>query len=118
VLYNLPKGQCSVADLHHFDANPDPACHIDPDPYSDPACPFHADPDPPFHMRIRIHNTGPVFLSEKSHGTAFYPPLDPDTVVPSNVASNGLTNQCTCIRDQIKRTPINELSIFKKNLYL
>jgi len=33
---------------------------------------------------------------------------------PKIVTSKGLTNQYTCIRDQIKRMPINELSIFKK----
>jgi hypothetical protein len=37
----------SVADTHHFDADPDPACHIDPDP--DPACLFDADPDSHLH---------------------------------------------------------------------
>jgi hypothetical protein len=35
---------------------------------------------------------------------------------PKIVTSKGLTNQYTCIRDQIKRMPINELSIFKKNV--
>jgi hypothetical protein len=35
----------SVADTHHFDANPDPACHFDADP--DPTCYFD---DPTFHF--------------------------------------------------------------------
>ena len=37
---------CSVADLHHFDADPDPgpAVHSDADP--DPTFHFDADPDP------------------------------------------------------------------------
>jgi hypothetical protein len=38
----------SVADPHHIDANPDPACHFDADP--DPACHFDADPDPACHF--------------------------------------------------------------------
>jgi hypothetical protein len=33
---------------------------------------------------------------------------------PKIVTSKGLTNQYTCIRDQIKRMPINELSILQK----
>jgi hypothetical protein len=36
----------SVADPHHVDADPDPACHFDPDPDQDPACHCDADPDP------------------------------------------------------------------------
>jgi hypothetical protein len=36
----------SVADTHHSDANPDPACHFDADP--DPTC--HFDADPTFHF--------------------------------------------------------------------
>jgi hypothetical protein len=35
---------------------------------------------------------------------------------PKIATSKGLTNQCTCIRNQMKRMPINELSIFKKNV--
>jgi hypothetical protein len=38
----------SVADQHHYDADPDPACPFDVDP--DPACHFDADPDPIFHF--------------------------------------------------------------------
>jgi hypothetical protein len=36
-----------VVDPHHFDADPDPACHFgaDPDPVRDPACQFDGDPD-------------------------------------------------------------------------
>jgi hypothetical protein len=38
----------SVADPHHFDADPDPdpTCHFNADP--DPAFHFNADPDPTF----------------------------------------------------------------------
>ncbi len=37
----------SVADPHHFGADPDLACHIiDADLDPDPACHFDADPDP------------------------------------------------------------------------
>ncbi len=39
---------CSVADPHHLDAGPDPACHYDADP--DPACHFDTDPDPTFYF--------------------------------------------------------------------
>jgi hypothetical protein len=40
----------SVADPHHFNADPDPdlACHFDASP--DLACHFDADPDPTFHF--------------------------------------------------------------------
>ncbi len=42
----------SVADPHHFDADPDPACHFDADadPDPDPACQFYANPDPGFSL--------------------------------------------------------------------
>jgi hypothetical protein len=42
----------SVADPHHFNADPDPdpACHIYADPDPDPACHLYADPDPIFHF--------------------------------------------------------------------
>ncbi len=44
----------SVADPHHFDADPDedpdPARHFDADVDPDPACHFDADPDPTFHL--------------------------------------------------------------------
>jgi hypothetical protein len=41
----------SVADPHHIDANPDPACYFDADP--DPTC--HFDADPTFTLiRIRM----------------------------------------------------------------
>ncbi len=44
-LFCCPPPLCSVADSHHFDgADPDLACHLDPDP--DPACHFDEDPDP------------------------------------------------------------------------
>ena len=35
-----------VADTHHFDADPDPACHFDADPHPDPTFQFDANPDP------------------------------------------------------------------------
>ncbi len=38
----------SIADSHHFVADPDPACHFDP--YPGPACHFATDPDPTFHF--------------------------------------------------------------------
>ncbi len=41
--------QSSLADPHHVDADPDPACHFDADPVSDPTFQLihvHADPDP------------------------------------------------------------------------
>jgi hypothetical protein len=43
----------SVADSHHFDANPDPdpACHFDADP--DPTFHFDADPDPSFQIKVQ-----------------------------------------------------------------
>ncbi len=46
--------QCSVADLHYFDVDPDPdpACNFDAD--TDPACHFDADPDP--NLQIKAHN--------------------------------------------------------------
>jgi hypothetical protein len=50
----------SVADPHHVDADPDPACHFDADPDPDPAYNFNTDTDltVPFNfMQIRIHNT-------------------------------------------------------------
>jgi hypothetical protein len=47
----------SVADPHHLDADPDPACNFDADPDPKPDCHFDADPRPDLHftlMRIRI----------------------------------------------------------------
>jgi hypothetical protein len=35
-----------IADPHHFNADPDPAFHFNPDPDPDPAFHFNADPDP------------------------------------------------------------------------
>jgi hypothetical protein len=47
----------SVADPHHFDADPDPSCHFDVDPDPDPACHFDADadtdPDPSFQIQAQ-----------------------------------------------------------------
>ncbi len=42
-----PEILSSVADPHHFDANPDQAFHFDADP--DQAFNFDPDPDPTFH---------------------------------------------------------------------
>ncbi len=49
-----------VADPHHIDADPDPACHFDADPDSDPTLHFNAGPDsnPSFH--IKAQNIGKV----------------------------------------------------------
>ncbi len=41
-------GLSSVADMHHFDVDPDPACHFYADPYS--VCHNDADPDPTFYF--------------------------------------------------------------------
>jgi hypothetical protein len=43
--------EASVADPHHADANPDPACHFDADP--DPTFHFDADPDPSFQIKAK-----------------------------------------------------------------
>ncbi len=43
----------SVADLHHFEADPDPACHFDADADLDPDPACHVDADP-FHFKKRI----------------------------------------------------------------
>ena len=40
----------SVADPHHFDADPDPAFHFDADPDLDPTLHVDADPDPTFYF--------------------------------------------------------------------
>jgi len=40
----------SVADPHHFDADPDPAFHFDADPDLDP------DPDPAFSQDVKKSN--------------------------------------------------------------
>ncbi len=45
----LSKLFSSVADPHHFDADPDPACHLDADP--DPA--RHFDLDPSFQIKAQ-----------------------------------------------------------------
>ncbi len=43
---------CLVAESHHFDADPDPACFFGADPDADSACHFDAYsyPDPTFHL--------------------------------------------------------------------
>ncbi len=40
----------SVADPHHIDADPVPACNLDADPVPDPVRHFDADPDPTFQF--------------------------------------------------------------------
>ncbi len=40
----------SVADMHHFDADRDLACHFFAGP--DPACHFDPDPDPTFYVVV------------------------------------------------------------------
>ncbi len=46
------KPAASVADPHHFDADPDPACYFHAGPDLDPSFHFDADlePDPTFHF--------------------------------------------------------------------
>jgi hypothetical protein len=44
----------SVADPHHFDVDPDPTFHFDPDPYPDPAYHFDPDPDPSFQIKLKV----------------------------------------------------------------
>jgi hypothetical protein len=48
--YEKNPGDSRVADLHHFNADPDPAFYfnadLDLDPGPDPALYFDADPDP------------------------------------------------------------------------
>jgi hypothetical protein len=41
---------CSVADPHHFDADPDLACYFDAEPNPETPCHFDADPDPTFYL--------------------------------------------------------------------
>jgi hypothetical protein len=49
-----PKLCNSVADPHHFAADPDPPCHFDADP--DPRFHFNADPHPDPTFQIKAHN--------------------------------------------------------------
>ncbi len=44
----LPFDFTIVADPHHIDADPDPACHFDTDPESTFHFDVDADPDPSF----------------------------------------------------------------------
>jgi hypothetical protein len=44
---------CNVADSHHFDPDPDPACHFDADPGPDPTFHSDADPDPSFQINAQ-----------------------------------------------------------------
>ncbi len=51
---NTRHAKCSLAlfaDLHHLDADPDPACQSDADP--DPTFHFDADPDSSFQIKAR-----------------------------------------------------------------
>jgi hypothetical protein len=68
----------SIADSHHFVADPDPACHFDPDP--GPACHFAADPDPTFH-----------FDADPDADP------DPDPTLQKKVQSAQMTNSLTLI---------------------
>ncbi len=43
--------QINVADPHHVDADPDPACNFDPVP--DPIFHFDADPNPSFQIKTQ-----------------------------------------------------------------
>jgi hypothetical protein len=45
---NQVCSESRVADQHHFDVDPDPACHLNTD--RDPACHFEADPGSTFHF--------------------------------------------------------------------
>ncbi len=51
--FSPPGFEPSVADQHHYDAdpNPDPICHFGSDRDPDPACHFDADPDPCFQLK-------------------------------------------------------------------
>ncbi len=44
----------SVADPHHFDADPDPACHFGADPDPDPVCYFDVVSDPDLDPSFQI----------------------------------------------------------------
>jgi hypothetical protein len=43
--------QISVADMHHSDADPDPACDFDAD--TDPTFHINADPNPSFQIKAQ-----------------------------------------------------------------
>jgi hypothetical protein len=43
----------SVADTHHADVDPDPACHFDADADPNPTFPIDADPDPDPSFQIK-----------------------------------------------------------------
>ncbi len=49
----------SVANLHHSDADPHPACHFDADP--DPTFHCDADPDPNPSIQLKAQNLEKVF---------------------------------------------------------
>jgi hypothetical protein len=44
------RSKTSDADPHHFDADPDPAFHFDPDADPNPVRHFRPDPDPAYHI--------------------------------------------------------------------
>ncbi len=50
----------SVADSHHLDPDPLPACHFDADADPDPTFLFDADPDPDPSFQIKTKNLGKV----------------------------------------------------------
>ncbi len=52
----VPGSRTRVADPHHVDADPDPACRFDADPDPDPACHFDANPDPDPCFQIKAQN--------------------------------------------------------------
>ncbi len=63
--------EASVADPHHFDADPDPAWHFDTDPNPDPTFHFNADPDP--SLQIKAQNLDKVLkLAPFSYNLAFF----------------------------------------------
>jgi hypothetical protein len=62
---SAPVARASVADPHHYVADPDPDCHFDADPDPDcnidveldpdhACCHFYADPDPTFHIEADL----------------------------------------------------------------
>ncbi len=45
-----------VADAHHLDGDPDPACHFDANPDLGPACHLDMVPDPGPNFQIKDQN--------------------------------------------------------------
>jgi hypothetical protein len=58
----VPGSRTRVADPHHIDADPDPACRFDADPDPDPACHFDANPDPDPCFQIKAQNLEKVLM--------------------------------------------------------